>query len=249
MGSSPWPAAGGSIIQVRMVVVDIEFEGQNNFIDVPSSCTVSQLKEHIDHRLGHYPPSQKLFYLGLQLEDDADSEISEFLESGFGNSFNLIVDHASSEKRQAPGRQFSTEKEMFLIVGGRTNFEAIHLRSGQKEIKKLKAKTFNPLEKFGLSENCEGEAGKRTFQVRIYEVQEEGSIIIMADGDGEDVEVFLVNKDEDKIKMEAVDTKVYDECRKRDKIATILGFLKPISYFINGIGGIVEGAAGFGEAV
>jgi len=238
----------GALSKLMMVAIDIEFEGENYYFDVATSSTVGELKEDIDQRFGHHPPSQKLYYLGLELEDDTDSKISEFLDSGFGNSFNLIVDHASSKKHQAPGRQFSAEKEMFLIVGGRTNFEAIHLKSGQKEIKKLKGKLFYPLEKFGLSENCEGEAGKRTFQVRIYEVQEEGNIIIRVDKDGKDLEVYLVNAHET-IEMEPVDTKIYDECKKRDKIATILGFLKPFGHIINGIGGIVQGAATFNEAV
>merc|ERR1711936_740734 len=219
----------GALSKLMMVAIDIEFEGENYYFDVATSSTVGQLKEDIDQRFGHHPPSQKLYYLGLELEDDTDSKISEFLDSGFGNSFNLIVDHASSKKHQAPGSQFSAEKEMFLIVGGRTNFEAIHL-------------------KFGLSENCEGEAGKRTFQVRIYEVQEEGNIIIRVDKDGKDLEVYLVNAHET-IEMEPVDTKIYDECKKRDKIATILGFLKPFGHIINGIGGIVQGAATLNEAV
>jgi len=231
-----------------MVAVDIEYEGDNFSIDVPTSSTVGQLKEHIDHEFGHKPPSQKLYYLGLPVEDNDNAKISEFLESGLGNLFNLIVDNVNADKRQAPARQFSTEKEIFLIVGGKNNFEAIHLKSGQKEIKKLKGKLFYPLEKFGLSENCEGEAGKRTFQVRIYEVQEEGNIIIRVDKDGKDLEVYLVNAHET-IEMEPVDTKIYDECKKRDKIATILGFLKPFGHIINGIGGIVQGAATFNEAV
>ena len=130
---------------------------------------------------------------------------------------------------------------MFLIVGRRNKFDVIHLKSGQKEIKKLNAKIFNPLERFGLSEKCEGEAGERIFQVRIYEVKEKGSIIIMADGDGKDVEVFLVNAEEKKIRMTPIDCKVYDESKKRDNITTILDFLKPIGRIINGIGRIVGG--------
>jgi len=234
-----------------MVVVDIEYEGDNFSIDVPTSSTVGQLKEHIDHEFGHKPPSQKLYYLGLPVEDDDNAKISEFLESGFGNIFNLIVDNVNADKRQAPARQFSTEKEIFLIVGGKNNFEAIHLKSGQKEFKKLKGKLFYPLERFGLSEKCEGEAGKRTFQVRIYEVKEKGNIIIMVDKDGKDIEVFLVAEaDEKKTKMEPVDVKVYDESMKRDNIPTILSFLKPIARIISGIGRIVDGVAGSaGEGV
>jgi len=245
MGSLPWPLTGGSFCELMMAPVNINFEGVNTEIEIPAASTVNQLKERIDARLGHYSASQKLYYFGLPLKDDAETEISEFLDTGLGNSFNLIVDHASSEKRQAPPRQFSTEKEMFLIVGGRTNFEAIHLKSGKTEIKKLKAKIFQPSEKFGLAENCEGEFGQRTFQVRIYEVVEKGSIRITTEAD----EVFLVNSDEKITKMDPVDTKVYDECGKKDKIQTILKFFKPIAMIINGIGGMVSGAAGFAEAV
>jgi len=185
------------------------------------------------------------------VEDDDNAKISEFLESGLGNLFNLIVDNVNADKRQAPARQFSTEKEIFLIVGGKNNFEAIHLKPGQKEIKKLKPKLFYPLERFGISEKCEGESGKRTFQVRIYEVKEKGNIIIMVDKDGKDIEVFLVaDADEKKTKMEPVDVKVYDESMKRDNIPTILSFLKPIARIISGIGRIVDGVAGSaGEGV
>jgi len=230
-----------------MAPVNIKFEGVNTEIEVPATFTVSQLQERIDARFGHYPPSQKLYFLGLPLKDDSETEISEFLDAGFGNTFNLIVDHASSEKRQAPTRQFSTEREMFLIVGGRTNFETIHLKSGQTEYKKLKAKIFQPAEQFGLSETCKGEEGKRTFQVRIYEVEEKGSIIITTDKDGKDCEVFLVNSAEQKTRMNPVDTKIYDESGKKDKMTTFLSFLKPIGHIINGIGGIVSGAAGLSE--
>jgi len=249
MGSLPWPLTGGSFCELMMAPVNINFEGVNTEIEIPAASTVNQLKERIDARLGHYSASQKLYYFGLPLKDDAETEISEFLDTGLGNSFNLIVDHASSEKRQAPPRQFSTEKEMFLIVGGRTNFEAIHLKSGQTEYKKLKAKIFQPAEQFGLSENCKGEEGKRTFQVRIYEVEEKGSIIITADKDGKDCEVFLVNSAEQKTRMNPVDTKIYDESGKKDKMTTFLSFLKPIGHIINGIGGIVSGAAGLSETV
>merc|ERR1711942_517721 len=115
---------------------------------------------------------------------------------------------------------------------------------GQTEYKKLKAKIFQPAEKFGLAENCKGEEGKRTFQVRIYEVEEKGSIIIKTDNEG-----VLVNSAGKNTRMDPVDTKIYNESEKTYKITTILSFLKPIGYIFNGIGGIVSGAAGLSEAV
>ena len=107
-------------------------------------------------------------------------------------------------------RKFSTDKNLFLICGGRTNFETILLQPGKPMPKKLETKMFGNMERFGISEDCVdvGESGKRIFTTRIYEVQKTSSIRIQADG--VDFKVWIPDGSKER-EIKPINTKTYDE--------------------------------------
>merc|ERR1719347_156353 len=217
--------------------VNIQYGETVLYPEIPDTATVSQLKESIDETWGYAIQKQELHFLGLPIEVE-DTSISEFLQLGFGSSFSLVL--REDEKlfgNKKPARDFSTDKALHLICGGRTSFEAIPLEPGKTESKKLKAKMFGNMERFAISDHCEGEPGKRIFTTRIYEIKETGKIRIEAAG--VDFKVLIPNGNKE-IEIKPINTKTYDESQIKNKREIILDVFKALIQ--GGMAGVVQAA-------
>ena len=162
----------------------IPITGEEFTIDVEESCTIFELKEAIDEEIGVGPRRQALFLLGYPLTEDA-AQLKDFPQTY--KTFNVVLPKEGGERdRTLKGpREVVTDKEVFLITGGRLNFQAILLHADQEEWIKLKSK------KFGVVKHIEGdEIGKRIFHFRVYEVKNEGRIDLRTENGLE--KVYLV---------------------------------------------------------
>jgi len=222
--------------QLIMNTVHIFFKDEEFSIDTPVSATVGGLKEQIQCEIGWESETHDLYYCGIHLDDNLS--IGNLLRDGIGSSFNLIVHPAQVEKDT---RAFKAYKEMFLICGGRRNFEPIQLKPEKQELKKLKSS------RFGISDNYLGDVGSRIFHVRIYETTNPGSIMIEGENDGNDYKVYLKTDKDDLQEIEPNDTKTFYETERLETVTTILKFLKPIGRIVGGVGGLVSGVGTLAE--
>ena len=203
-------------------------------LDVAASATIKELKKAIDDKMGVDTSAQELYFLGFPLTEP-EMQITDFLE--MSKTFNLVLPEEDDDKSflfaRSP-RGFASDKEMFLIFGGRFNFKTILLRANSKEWIKLKSK------RFGVVQDIEGESGpgSRIFQVRIYEVKKEGRISLRTE-DGAN-EVFLVSEGGVEEPLTPIDTKKYDESLNEgkklgplDHARKILPFLNTLARFIS----------------
>ena len=176
--------------------------------------------------MGVDPSDQQLYFLGFPLAEP-EMQITEFLQ--MSKTFNLVLPEEDDDKSILFGRSprgFASDKEMFLVTGARLNFTSILLRSNSEEWMKLKSK------RFGVVQDIEGESsGSRVFQVRIYEVKEEGSISLRTvDGTNK---VFLVTEEGEEKPLTPVDTKKYDESLNAGKKLGPLDHARKILPFLN----------------
>jgi len=218
----------------------ISSEGDDFTIDVVPSCTILELKEFIDEEIGVGPSRQKLFYFGYPLTEE-DAQIQDFLS--VSNTFTVVL--PEEKDRTGKATEFISNKERFLITGGRLNFQAILLQANEQEWKKLKSR------RFGVARHVEGEeTGKRIFQMRVYEVKTEGRIDMRTEN-GEE-KVYLVIEEGpngDEIELKPVDTKTYDESKRltRPDIAGKLS--NAITSWLSALGDLLSGGASIAEAV
>merc|ERR1712183_668328 len=123
----------------------ISSEGDDFTIDVEPSCTILELQELIDEEIGVGPSRQKLFYFGYPLTEE-DTKIQDFLS--VSNTFTVVLPEEGAKKDRTgcfPGRaptEIISNKERFLITGGRRNFQAILLQANEQEWIKLKSRRF-----------------------------------------------------------------------------------------------------------
>ena len=126
---------------------------------------------------------------------------------------------------------------MFLITGGRHNFQAILLHADREEWIKLKSK------RFGVVKHIEGdEIGKRIFHFRVYEVKCEGCIDIRHENDRE--KVYLVTEEGpngEEVELLPVDTKTYDESTKVASLDRAGKLANAIGPWINALGDLLMG--------
>ena len=176
--------------------------------------------------MGVDPSDQQLYFLGFPLAEP-EMQITEFLE--MSKTFNLVLPEEDDDKSFLFGRSprgIASDKEMFLITGGRLNFTSILIRANSEEWIKLKSN------RFGVVQDIEGEtSGSRIFQVRIYEVKEKGSISLRTvDGTNK---VFLVPEGGEEKSLTPVDTKKYDESMNASKKLGPLDHARKILPFLN----------------
>ena len=169
------------------------------------SFTVLQLKEAIDEELGVVAARQALFLLGYPLTEDG-ALLKDLLHSC--NTLSLVLSEGGGRDRTGKRpREVTSDQELFLIKGQRSNFEAILLDANKEQWIQLKSG------KFGVVKRIEGEEiGKRIFHFSQYEVKKGGSIALRTE-DGT-LKVYLVieegpNGEEDELKP--IDMKTYDE--------------------------------------
>jgi len=221
----------------------ISSEGDDFTINVKPSCTILELKEFIDEEIGVGPSRQKLFYFGYPLTEE-DALIQDFLS--ISNTFTVVLPEDGAKKdRTGKATEFISNKERFLITGGRLNFQAIRLQANEQEWIKLKSR------RFGVARHVEGEeTGKRIFQMRVYQVKTEGRIDMRTEN-GEE-KVYLVIEEGpngDEIELKPVDTKTYDESKRltRPDIAGKLS--NAITSWLSALGDLLSGGASIAEAV
>ena len=159
--------------------------------------------------IGLGPSKQVLFLLEYPLTEDA-----ELLKDLPQKTIYLVLPKDGGERdRTEKGPR--KVKEVFLIKGTRSNFEAILLQANKEHWIKLKSGR-----QFGVVKHIEGEEiGKRMFKFWVYELKKEGSIALRTeDGNGM---VYLVieegpNGEEDG--LTPINTKTYDEKAKVSKL-------------------------------
>jgi hypothetical protein len=161
-------------------------------------------------------------------------QITEFLE--MSKTFNLVLPEEDDDKSILFGRSprgIASDKEIFLITGGRFDFTSILLRANTEEWIKLKSK------RFGVVQDIEGEtSGSRIFQVRIYEAKKKGSISLRTvDGANK---VFLVPEEGEEEPLTPVDTKKYDESLNAGKKLGPLEHAKKFLPFLNTLAKLIR---------
>merc|ERR1719341_2924658 len=175
--------------------------------------------------------------------EEPEMPIADFLETS--KTFELVLPEEDDDKSmlslfgRSP-RGVTSDKEMFLITGGRFNFKTILLKANSKEWIKLRG------QRFGVVQDIEGEiSGSRIFQVRIYMAKKEGSISLdTVDGANE---VFLVPDEGKKEQMTPIDTKKYDESMNDLKKGSPLEQAKKILPFLNTLARYITAGANVAE--
>ena len=120
------------------------------------------------------------------------------------NTFNLVLLNEDADKGLFGRKtQFSCDKDMFLLTGGKLNFKSIPLKADEDKKIKLKSK------KFGVAQDIKGMFGQRVFTVKIYDAEEKGCISIITE-DGEN-KVYLFSDGDQQRELKSTETQTYDE--------------------------------------
>ena len=95
-----------------------------------------ELKEAIQKETGVVPSEQELFFLGFPLEE-GDTKITDFLK--VSQTFNLILPDEDADKGIFGRKpQFSCDKDVGILTGGKLDFKSIPLKANTDERIKLK---------------------------------------------------------------------------------------------------------------
>ena len=139
----------------------------------------------------------KLFWLGVLLEEPGVL-LEDFLIDEEALKINLVEPKEAARVGDGKGRTFTSDKTRFLVVGIKKSFEVLALKPQKidtaTQFHKLPQKYFfSGKQKFGIITNITtNNSHIRQIECQMFEVNEEGEIMMQTDDDNDEAKVFLV---------------------------------------------------------
>jgi len=156
--------------------------------------TIGELKEKIGtEQLDIDVDDWRLFQFGFVLPDAPETDLEDFKDDDGEIQLNLV--RPEEPPRSGPRTiRNQSDKTRFIVRGERSRFEILELSPMKKIAAKLKPNfKFFTNDKFGVVTSIIGEPGNRRVQFDVYEVRQDGHVILKTSPDDDsDVNVYLV---------------------------------------------------------
>merc|ERR1711970_804353 len=236
---------------VTMLPVTIHLEEAEFEINAD---TIGMLKDEVEEKIEIDVSDWLLFQFGLPLPVEKDTKLEDFLIED--EQLNLHLVRPEEPPRNAKPRPFKTDRNRFIVKVSKDKFEMMEVKRQKLTLARLrKSNFFSTKERFGIvTHEIDGDKPGKPGQIiyDVYDVREQGYILIQTDEETNNDVVFLVKGEPSAshfVKLEPVDAKIYDEnliITPFQKKELRTGYISALTSGIQGaaaVGGAVGGAA------
>merc|ERR1711936_1404604 len=198
---------------VTMLTVTIHLEEAEFEI---KADTIGMLKDEVEEKIEIDVSDWHLFQFGLPLPVEKDTKLEDFLIED--EQLNLHLVRPEEPPRNAKPRPFKTDRNRFIVKVSKDKFEMLEVKRQKLTLARLrKSNFFSTKERFGIvTHEIDGDKPGKPRQILydVYDVREQGYILIETDEETNNDVVFLVRGEpatENSVKLEPSYAKYYDE--------------------------------------